>query len=80
MLSGSFFPGVQEVRKGFTWGEVTIAPLLADEEEDGGDASGPSASIPAGPDDRMVIPFQNENIYAYVRSPSGEKKVRHMQN
>ena len=66
----------QEVRKGFTWGEVTIAPLLADEEEDGGDASGPSASISVGPDDRMVIPFQNENIYAYVRSPSGEKKVR----
>ena len=26
---------LQEVRKGFTWGEVTIVPLLEEEEEDG---------------------------------------------
>ncbi|KAH9941327.1 hydantoinase/oxoprolinase [Epithele typhae] len=62
----------REVRKGFTWGEVTIAPLLEDEEEEG---NAPKASIPAGPEDRLVIPFQNENIYAYIKSPSGEKKI-----
>ena len=55
---------------------MTIAPLLADEEEDGGEAGAPVQSIPAGPDDRLVIPFQNENIYAYLRTPAGEKKVR----
>ena len=47
-----------------------------DEEEDGGAESGPRQSIPCGPDDRLVIPFQNENIYAYIKSPNGEKKVR----
>ncbi|KAH9852546.1 DUF917-domain-containing protein [Lenzites betulinus] len=58
------------VRKGFTWGEVTIAPLQEEEEEDG-----TSFTLPVRPDDKLVIPFQNENIYAYVLSANGEKKV-----
>ncbi len=65
---------MQEVRKGFTWGEVTIAPLQDEEEED---ASGGAAyTIPVKADDTLVIPFQNENLYAYVASANGEKKVR----
>ena len=64
---------VQEVRKGFTWGQVTIAPLLEEEEEDV--TSAPDFTLPAKPDDHLVIPFQNENLYAYIESPSGEKKV-----
>ena len=64
----------QEVRKGFTWGEVTIVPLLEEEEEDA--ASPPGFTLPVQPDDRLVIPFQNENLYAYIESASGEKKVR----
>ena len=72
----------QEVRKGFTWGEVTIAPLLEEEEEDAraGSNSGAAAAsgftIPAKPDDKLVIPFQNENLYAYTESADGERKVR----
>ncbi len=64
----------QEVRKGFTWGEVTIVPLLEEEEEDA--AATPGFSLPVQPDDRLVIPFQNENLYAYIQSAAGEKKVR----
>ena len=64
----------QEVRKGFTWGEVTIVPLLEEEEEDA--ASPPGFTLPVQPDDRLVIPFQNENLYAYIESAAGEKKVR----
>ncbi|PCH44913.1 DUF917-domain-containing protein [Wolfiporia cocos MD-104 SS10] len=64
----------REVRKGFTWGSVTIVPLLEDEEENAGSAPNTTA-LPYGPEDRMIIPFQNENLYAYVESPEGEKKV-----
>ncbi|KAI0682250.1 hydantoinase/oxoprolinase [Earliella scabrosa] len=71
-----------EVRKGFTWGEVTIAPLLEEEEEDartgsnsGGAAASSGFTIPAKADDKLVIPFQNENLYAYTESADGERKI-----
>ena len=66
--------GYQEVRKGFTWGSVTIAPLMEDEEEDG-EAAASSAPVAYGPDDRLVIPFQNENLYACLERPDGSSKV-----
>ena len=53
---------------------MTIAPLLEEEEEDV--TSAPDFTLPAKPDDHLVIPFQNENLYAYIESPSGEKKVQ----
>ncbi|TFY55280.1 hypothetical protein EVJ58_g8349 [Rhodofomes roseus] len=63
----------REVRKGFTWGQVTIVPLLEDEEEDAGSVN---ATAPAYlPDDRLVIPFQNENLYAYLAAPDGLQKM-----
>ncbi|KAH9941324.1 hydantoinase/oxoprolinase [Epithele typhae] len=67
----------REVRKGFTWGEVTIAPLLEEEEEDGGSPGGAlgGTTLPVKPDDRLVIPFQNENLYAYILSATGEKTI-----
>ena len=55
---------------------MTIAPLAEEEEEDGGASGGPSVAIPVKADDRLVIPFQNENLYAYVLSADGQKKVR----
>lgn len=64
----------QEVRKGFTWGSVTIAPLMEDEED--GDSAGSSTPVAYGPDDRLVIPFQNENLYACLEKPDGSSKVR----
>ncbi|KAI0746879.1 DUF917-domain-containing protein [Daedaleopsis nitida] len=63
----------REVRKGFTWGKVTIVPLIGDEEEDA-DAT-PSFTLPVKPDDKLVIPFQNENLYAYIESADGERKI-----
>ena len=64
---------LQEVRKGFTWGEVTIVPLLEEEEEDAGAA--PAFTLPVRADDKLVIPFQNENLYAYIEGADGAKKV-----
>lgn len=64
----------QEVRKGFTWGSVTIVPLLEDEEEE--PTTGTSSTSPGyASDDRLIIPFQNENLYAYIEKPNGDKKV-----
>ncbi|GBE89009.1 DUF917-domain-containing protein [Sparassis crispa] len=73
LFVGKIIDVQREVRKGFTWGSVTIVPLLEDEEEDGC----PPTNIPVahGQDDRLVIPFQNENLYAYISSPSGEQKI-----
>ncbi|KAH9896950.1 DUF917-domain-containing protein [Cubamyces lactineus] len=64
----------REVRKGFTWGKVTIIPLQEDEEEDT-TTSEPSFTLPVRPDDKLVIPFQNENLYAYIESATGEKTI-----
>lgn len=63
---------VQEVRAGFTWGEIKIAPLQDDELED---TSG-SQDFGCNPDDLMVIPFQNENLAAYHEHPDGSRSVR----
>ena len=76
MVATSVLSVGQEVRKGFTWGKVTIAPLLEEEEEDTGAAGGPSVALPVKPNDHLVIPFQNENLYAYILSANGEEKVR----
>ncbi|KAJ6577349.1 Hydantoinase/oxoprolinase [Mycena capillaripes] len=63
-------PIKQEVRAGFTWGEIRIAPLLDEELE------GPVATATvAGPGDHMVIPFQNENLLAYVENDDGSRKL-----
>ncbi len=66
---------LQEVRKGFTWGQVTIVPLLDEEEEDASAASSQNYTLPVRPDDKLVIPFQNENLYAYIESADGDKTV-----
>lgn len=51
--------GMQEVRKGFTWGEVRITPLREDEKESiGASGTGKVAWALEDPDDLMVIPFQ----------------------
>ena len=61
------------MRKGFTWGSVTIVPLQADEEED---TRVVESSIRSwGPEDRIRIPFQNENLYVIRESPGRTNEV-----
>ena len=66
---------VQEVRKGFTWGSVTIVPLRPEEEED---FDSPRAAFTPtwAPEDTLTVPFQNENLYAVLSSPGKQDKVR----
>ena len=66
---------MQEVRKGFTWGSVTIVPLRPEEEEEEVDQEGDGAANSWGPEDILTIPFQNENLYAVLSSPGKEDKV-----
>lgn len=63
----------REVRKGFTWGSVTIAPLQAEEEDDTGVVD--KAIRSWGPQDRLRIPFQNENLYVIRESPGQPDEV-----
>ncbi|KIP10827.1 hypothetical protein PHLGIDRAFT_22081 [Phlebiopsis gigantea 11061_1 CR5-6] len=67
LFIGKIVNVTREVRKGFTWGSVTIVPLQADEEED---TRVVESSIRSwSPDDRIRIPFQNENLYVIRESP-----------
>lgn len=62
-----------EVRAGFTFGSVKIAPLLAEELEAGDDAS-LMQGIDA--DDRLVIPYQNENLSAsLIKAKTGKTEI-----
>lgn len=61
------------MRKGFTWGSVTIAPLQAEEEDDTGVVD--KAIRSWGPQDRLRIPFQNENLYVIRESPGQPDEV-----
>ncbi|KAF8207197.1 hypothetical protein K438DRAFT_1714102 [Mycena galopus ATCC 62051] len=55
---------------GFTWGEIRIAQLLDEELE------GPVATpVDAAPGLHMIIPFQNENLCAYIEKEDGSRKV-----
>ena len=53
---------------------MTIAPLHEDGEED---AATPlqDRSVSYGPEDWLTIPFQYENLYAYVDSPGKTGEV-----
>ncbi|THU96615.1 Hydantoinase/oxoprolinase [Dendrothele bispora CBS 962.96] len=61
----------REVRAGFTWGEIRIARLRDDEVED---ASSALVANEEG-DDQMIIPFQNENLAAYVEKHDGSRSM-----
>ncbi|KAK1235046.1 hypothetical protein PQX77_001737, partial [Marasmius sp. AFHP31] len=66
----------REVRAGFTWGELTISRLRDEEMEDTDSSSTFSdLSTPAAEEDVMVIPFQNENLAAYIQKPDGSRKM-----
>ncbi|KZT59564.1 hypothetical protein CALCODRAFT_516015 [Calocera cornea HHB12733] len=62
----------REVRAGWTWGEVTIAALQDDEQ----DETTKDSAIPIyGPNDILRIPFQNENIAAYLDKADGTREI-----
>lgn len=63
---------IQEVRAGFTWGEVRIKKLREDEVEY---LPNHVNSDDAVDDPTIVIPFQNENLCAYMELQDGTKKV-----
>ncbi|KAH8097081.1 hydantoinase/oxoprolinase [Cristinia sonorae] len=66
LFVGKIIDVEREVTKGFTCGSVTISPLRKDEEEDG--VAAEHETISTDPEDRLVIPFQNENLGAYLET------------
>ena len=57
---------IQEVKAGFTWGQVRIKKLREDEVEYLPNRLDENLSDPADDDATIVIPFQNENLSAYM--------------
>jgi hypothetical protein len=61
---------------GFTWGQVRIAQLLDDEVGDHQISGGLATNAQAlASNTTMVIPFQNENLCAYLEDESGLRHV-----
>ncbi|KAJ6612262.1 hydantoinase/oxoprolinase [Mycena sp. CBHHK59/15] len=70
LFIGKIISCSREVRAGFTWGEIKVAQLVDDELE-----GPPATSTVAGDDDHMVIPFQNENLCAYIEKTDGSRRL-----
>ncbi|KAJ7178857.1 hydantoinase/oxoprolinase [Mycena crocata] len=62
----------REVRAGFTWGEIRIAQLSNVELED----SAETTPVVVDEADHMIIPFQNENLCAYIEKHDGSRRVK----
>lgn len=48
---------------------------MREDEEEHNSVSLRDSDASYGPEDRLIIPFQNENLYAYVESPGAGRKV-----
>ncbi|KAJ7722729.1 hydantoinase/oxoprolinase [Mycena maculata] len=70
LFVGKIISCSREVRAGFTWGEIRIAPLLDEELES--PVGTPGVVNPVG---HMVIPFQNENLCAFIEQEDGTRKL-----
>ena len=67
---------IQEVRGGFTWGQVRIKKLREDEVEYLPNRMvDENLSDAADDDPTMVIPFQNENLCSYMELQDGTRTV-----
>lgn len=67
---------IQEVRGGFTWGQVRIKKLREDEVEYlSNRVVDENLSDVADDDPTIVIPFQNENLCAYWELQDGTRTV-----
>ncbi|THU86391.1 hydantoinase/oxoprolinase [Dendrothele bispora CBS 962.96] len=75
LFVGKIIGVTREVRAGFTWGEVRIARLLDDELEHAPSNTDVSRAAEEDKDDIMIIPFQNENLVAYIEKPDGSRRV-----
>ncbi|KAF7375145.1 DUF917-domain-containing protein [Mycena sanguinolenta] len=69
LFTGKIVNCSRAIRAGFTWGEIRIAQLPDEELED------TVAAPAAAPASHMVIPFQNENLCAYIEEEDGSRKL-----
>lgn len=65
------------MRAGFTWGQVRIARLRTDEIEDGDDLDSMCDDLASAGDAEatMLIPFQNENLCAYLENTDSQGDI-----
>ncbi|KDR80342.1 hypothetical protein GALMADRAFT_242719 [Galerina marginata CBS 339.88] len=76
LFVGKIIDVSREVRAGFTWGQVRIARLRDDELEDTTEGADRFKQVDGNDEGAtMLIPFQNENLCAYLDSSDGSRKV-----
>ena len=84
MIASGYYDGkyfIQEVRGGFTWGQVRIKKLREDEVEYLPNVVVDENLNDAADDDpTIVIPFQNENLCAYMELQDGTRTVNSFLN
>ncbi|KZT38595.1 putative Hydantoinase/oxoprolinase [Sistotremastrum suecicum HHB10207 ss-3] len=78
LFKGKIVDVKREVRGGFTWGTLTIAPLLLSEQESLpattntntpiANATGANNDVEYNENTRLIIPFQNENLQAILHT------------
>ncbi|KAF9481135.1 DUF917-domain-containing protein [Pholiota conissans] len=73
LFIGKIIDVSREVRAGFTWGQVRIARLRADELEDTDEMTEDIWTNEDGA--TMLIPFQNENLCAYMESVNSDGSI-----
>ncbi|KAI5917845.1 hypothetical protein F4810DRAFT_716093 [Camillea tinctor] len=70
LFTGKVIDVRRDIKKGYTMGSVLLAPL-SDDERGPGDNSGSAKE-----ERHMIIPFQNEYLYAAYTDASGSEEVR----
>ncbi|KAJ3576514.1 hypothetical protein NP233_g376 [Leucocoprinus birnbaumii] len=77
LFVGKIIEVSREVKAGFTWGYVRIAPLLDDEKEDISEKGNSDTTKlwQYEPGTTLRIPFQNEDLCAYLEKEDGTKTV-----
>jgi len=75
LFVGKIIDVSREVRAGFTWGSVRIVALRKDELEDFAESSEDQKPDQFPHDASLIIPFQNENLCAYLETADGNKTV-----
>ncbi|TFK39114.1 hydantoinase/oxoprolinase [Crucibulum laeve] len=75
LFIGKIIDVSREVRSGFTWGQIRIAPLR-DEELENTNNNRAATSVPVYEEGTtLIIPFQNENLCAYLEGKDGIQQV-----
>lgn len=74
LYTGKIIDVKRDVSKGYTMGECILAPLALDEQESPSSSSSSAMPTQEQTETHLLIPFQNEYLYAASIPPSGDRR------